>query len=102
MPILIISGQIPEDEYGSGLNREYFLIVDPFSSYRWVIGSWFESPLRYDKVRNRTVQYRYHTFTVMYRTVPYRTGTVPYGTNRYRKKDAKMNSAIVPARIKTC
>ena len=71
MPILTISGQIPEDEYSSDLNREYFLTVDQFSSYRRIIGSWFESPLRYDKGRNRTVHYRYRTFTVLYRTVPY-------------------------------
>ena len=69
--ILTISGQIPEDEYDSDLNREYFLTVDQFSSYRRIIGSWFESPLRYDKGRNRTIQYRYRTFTVLYRTVPY-------------------------------
>ena len=88
MRILTISGQIPEDEYGSDLNREYFLTVDQFSSYRRIIGSWFESPLRNDKGRNRTVQYRYRTFTVLYRTVPYvgfANIKVPYGTVPYRK-----------------
>ena len=83
MPILTILGRIPEDEYSSDFNREYFLTVDQFSSYRRIIGSWFESPLRYDKVRNRTVQYRYRTFSVLYRTVPYvgfANNKVPYRT----------------------
>ena len=100
MRIVTISGQILEDEYGSDFNREYFLTVDQFSSYRRIIGSWFESPLRYDKGRNRNVQYRYRTFTVMYRTVPYvgllilKSRTVPYRKNTVLDHFARSNKNL--------
>ena len=88
--------------YGSDLNREYFLTVDQFSSYRRIIGSWFESPLRYDKGRNRTVQYRYRTVPLPYCTVPYRTSgllilksrTVPYRKNTVLDHFASSNKNL--------